>query len=100
MALIFSDKGDYKILYPLYIFSSIITFVVIRQYTNAKALRIEANNRLAMAKMFEKIQETKDNPHYQIFIPKIIDSIAYSMYKNHKESTVKIIEELKSIFKK
>jgi hypothetical protein len=36
--------------YIVYIFSSIVTFAVIRQYTNAKALRIEASNRVAMAK--------------------------------------------------
>jgi hypothetical protein len=29
--------------YIVYIFSSIVTFAVIRQYTNAKALRIEAS---------------------------------------------------------
>jgi hypothetical protein len=32
--------------YIIYVFSSIVTFAVIRQYTNAKALRIEASNRV------------------------------------------------------
>ena len=97
--LIFCLKADYKIVYPLYIFLSVITFIIIRQYTNAKQLRIEASNRLAMAKMFEKIQQTKDNPHYQDFIPKIIESIAYSMRKNQQESITAIDELLKRIKK-
>ena len=97
--LIFCLKADYKIVYPLYIFLSVITFIIIRQYTNAKQLRIEASNRLAMAKMFEKIQQTKDNPHYQDFIPKIIESIAYSMRKNQQESITPIDELLKRIKK-
>ncbi|VVM21825.1 hypothetical protein BSPWISOXPB_6103 [uncultured Gammaproteobacteria bacterium] len=45
--------------YIVYIFSSIVTFAVIRQYTNAKALRIEASNRVAMAKMFERVKKRK-----------------------------------------
>ena len=61
---------NFTTLYPLYIFLSIISFIVIRQYTNAKHLRIEASNRLAMAKMFEKIQQHKDDQHYQDFMPK------------------------------
>ena len=55
-----------------------------------------------MAKMFEKIQQNKGDQHYQDFMPKIVESIAYSMHKNQSESTVqiKIIEALKSTFKK
>ena len=97
LTLKFSNMS-YTILYPLYIFLSIITFIVIRQYTNAKQLRIEASNRLAMAKMFEKIQQNKGDQHYQDFMPKIVESIAYSMYKNQNEWTV-LYEELKSMIK-
>ncbi len=97
--LIFCLKADFQTFYPLYIFLSAITFFVIRQYTNAKQLRIEASNRLAMAKMFEKIQQTKDNPHYQDFIPKIIESIAYSMHKNKQELVIPIDKLLKHLKK-
>ena len=93
--LILCREEGFQTLYPIYIFLSIITFIIIRQYTNAKQLRIEASNRLAMAKMFEKIQQTKDNQHYQDFIPKIIDSIAYSMRKNQQESITPISEVIK-----
>ena len=96
--LIVCLKIDFQTFYPLYIFSSAITFFVIRQYINAKQLRVEASNRLAMAKMFEKIQQTEDNQNYKDFIPKIIDSIAYSMRKNQKES-IPIDEILKHLKK-
>ena len=95
--LILCREEGFQTLYPIYIFLSIITFIIIRQYTNAKQLRIEASNRLAMAKMFEKIQQTKDNQHYQDFIPKIIDSIAYSMRKNQQESITPISEVIKHV---
>ena len=45
IAIGFSKSSD---TYIIYVFSSIVTFAVIRQYTNAKALRIEASNRVAM----------------------------------------------------
>jgi hypothetical protein len=63
--------------YIVYIFSSIVTFSVIRQYTNAKALRIEASNRVAMAKMFERVKN-ENNEYQQEFLPKLSDAIVYS----------------------
>jgi Flp pilus assembly protein TadD len=71
--------------YITYVFFSIITFTIIRQYTNAKQLRIEASNRLAMAKLFEKTRQTKGEleTYKKEFLPKIVDSIVYSTLKNN-----------------
>ncbi len=75
----------YKILasgyiYIVYVFLSIITFTIIRQYTNAKALRIEASNRVAMAKMFERVK-SKEYNYQKEFLPKLADAIVYSTIK-------------------
>jgi hypothetical protein len=59
--------------YIVYIFSSIVTFAVIRQYTNAKALRIEASNRVAMAKMFDRVKN--ENNEYSITMTRIITEL-------------------------
>ncbi len=85
--------------YILYIFCSVITFIIIRQYTNAKGLRIEASNRLAMAKMFEKVRNKKDDSDYKKeFLPKLADAIVYSTRKEHKPEN-NIVETIVSAFK-
>ena len=87
--------------YIVYIFSSIVTFAVIRQYTNAKALRIEASNRVAMAKMFERVKN-ENNEYQQEFLPKLSDAIVYSTIKakNNSDGLVeKIINVLEKIKK-
>ncbi len=78
--------------YIIYVFSSIVTFAVIRQYTNAKALRIEASNRVAMSKMFEQVKHENDDAYRQEFLPKLADAIAYSTIKE-KNSTDGLVEK-------
>ncbi|SMN11914.1 TPR domain protein, putative component of TonB system [uncultured Candidatus Thioglobus sp.] len=79
-------------LYMAYVFFSIITFTIIRQYTNAKALRIEASNRLAMAKMFERVKN--ENEEYQKeFLPKLADAIVYSTIKE-KNNTGNLVDKI------
>ncbi len=78
--------------YVVYIFSSIVTFAIIRQYTNAKAMRIEASNRVAMAKMFERVKN--ENTDYQKeFLPKLADAIVYSTAKE-KNNTDGLVEKI------
>ena len=76
------ESGD---TYIVYIFSSIVTFAVIRQYTDAKALRIEASNRLAMAKMFETVHRNHQD-YQKEFLPKLVDAIVYSTRKEKNNS--------------
>ncbi len=78
--------------YIIYVFSSIVTFAVIRQYTNAKALRIEASNRVAMSKMFEQVKHENDDAYRQEFLPKLADAIAYSTIKE-KNNTDGLVEK-------
>ena len=76
------ESGD---TYIIYFFSSIVTFAVIRQYTDAKALRIEASNRLAMAKMFETVHRNHQD-YQKEFLPKLVDAIVYSTRKEKNNS--------------
>lgn len=71
--------------YVIYVFASVVTFAVIRQYTNAKTLRIEASNRVAMAKMFERVKN-ENNEYQSEFLPKLADAIAYSTLKEKNSS--------------
>jgi hypothetical protein len=84
--------------YTTYVFFSIITFTIIRQYTNAKQLRIEASNRLAMAKLFEKTRQTKGEleTYKKEFLPKIVDSIVYSTLKNN-DNNYGLLEKITDI---
>ncbi|VVH59001.1 TPR domain protein, putative component of TonB system [uncultured Gammaproteobacteria bacterium] len=77
--------------YTAYVFFSIITFTIIRQYTNAKALRIEASNRVAMSKMFERVKHEND-AYQKEFLPKLADAIAYSTIKE-KNNTDGLVEK-------
>ena len=92
-------REDFGNIYPIYLFLSVITFIVIRQYTNAKQLNIEAENRLAMAKMFEKVIQEKKDSDYQQFLPKIVDAIAYST-RNTQDDKASFAEIVKSIIDK
>ncbi|RUA06028.1 MAG: hypothetical protein DSY43_03200 [Gammaproteobacteria bacterium] len=87
--------------YTAYVFFSIITYTVIRQYTNAKALRIEASNRVAMAKMFERVKH-ENNDYQKEFLPKLSDAIVYSTIKEKNDSNglvEKIINGLEKLRK-
>ncbi|VVH59756.1 hypothetical protein BAZOLSSOX_1017 [uncultured Gammaproteobacteria bacterium] len=90
IAIGFSKSSD---TYIIYVFSSIVTFAVIRQYTNAKALRIEASNRVAMSKMFEQVKHENDDAYRQEFLPKLADAIAYSTIKE-KNNTDGLVEKI------
>ncbi len=95
--LIFGNTNVY--FYTFYMFFSIITFTIIRQYTNAKALRIEAKNRVAMAKMFEKVKNENDNYRKEL-LPKLAEAIAYSTIKEKNsnglaEKIIDILDKLK-----
>ncbi len=85
----------------MYIFSSIVTFTIIRQYTNAKAQRIEASNRVAMAKMFERVKN-ENNEYQKEFLPKLANAIVYSTNKenNNSDGLVEKIVEALNKFKK
>ncbi len=85
----FLESGD---TYIVYIFSSIVTFTIIRQYTNAKALRIEASNRVAMAKMFERVKH-ENNDYQTEFLPKLVDAIVYSTTKE-KNNADGLVEKI------
>jgi hypothetical protein len=85
--VVFSEKTNIQLYYAPVLFLATITFIVIRQYTNAKQLRIEASNRVAMAQMFEKI-ENSGSDKYDDFIPKIMDSVVYSMQKDNKDMAI------------
>ncbi len=78
--------------YVVYVFSSIVTFTIIRQYTNAKALRIEASNRVAMAKMFERVKH-ENNDYQTEFLPKLVDAIVYSTTKE-KNNADGLVEKI------
>jgi tetratricopeptide (TPR) repeat protein len=84
--------------YAVYIFSSIVTFTIIRQYTNAKAMRIEVSNRVAMAEMFERVKN--ENIDYKKeFLPKLADAIVYSTMKE-KNNTDGLLEKIIDILGK
>ena len=70
--------------HAIYIFLALTTGFVTRQYTNAKRLMLEETNRLAMAKLFEKIHNSDiaKNKEYHLFMPGLIQSIVYSTRKD------------------
>lgn len=88
-----------KNIYFLYVFLSVITAIVIRQYTNAKNHRIEADNRLAMAKLFENLRYSEvDN--YEKFIEPIIRSLVYSMKVNTNQESANIRAKIQDLISK
>ena len=84
--------------YIIYVFSSVVTLAIIRQYTNAKSLRIEASNRVAMAKMFERVKN-ENSAYQQEFLPKLTDAIVYSTTQT-KNNTDGLIEKITNILEK
>ncbi len=87
-------------LYPIYIFFSVITFLVIRQYTNAKQLYIEAQNRLAMVKMLAHINAQKENTeNKQYFLPALVEAIVYSTRKERTGNAASLLEQLMKLLK-
>ncbi len=85
------------------LFTFATVFIIVRQYTNAKALRIEASNRVAMAKMFENVKDV-DAVEYKEYMGKIMDTIVYSTRQDiarnnnlpeHFAELVKAIKALK-----
>ena len=91
-------KVNYLV-YPLIVFLSSITFFVFSQYAKAKNLYIEANNRVAMAKLFEKIKQDSQKPdnkiNYETFIPKISEALIYSTRKS--KTSDKFLDSLPSL---
>ena len=90
--------------YIIYIFLTLTTGFTTRQYTNAKRLMLKEINRLAMAKLFEKIQNSDidKNKEYHLFIPGLIQSIVYSTGKDgdaEKGGSTAIVEEILSRLK-
>ncbi len=85
-------------IYIIYVFSSVVTLAIIRQYTNAKSLRIEASNRVAMAKMFERVRN-ENSAYQQEFLPKLTDAIVYSTTQT-KNNTDGLIEKITNILEK
>ncbi len=88
--------------YFVYVFFAGLTFFFARRYALARRMYTEAINRWAMAKMFEKVNAMKDkDSDYKRFLPKIVDSIAYSTIKNKnkEEDNSSILGEVKEIVK-
>ncbi len=100
VVIILIDYGAFKSsdTYIIYVFSSVVTLAIIRQYTNAKSLRIEASNRVAMAKMFERVKN-ENSAYQQEFLPKLTDAIVYSTTQT-KNNTDGLIEKITNILEK
>ncbi len=86
-------------MYFIYIFLSVMTAVVIRQYTNAKNLRIEAVNRVAMAKLLQNTQHSQIE-HYQKFVEPIIRSLVYSMLVSANQEAISLYSKLQDLVSK
>lgn len=57
-----------------------LAFVALRQYLKVNALVLEAENRLAMAKMLARIQSKETNQETKDYaMPKIVDAICYRL---------------------
>ncbi len=95
--LLHSDQS--KSMYFIHVFLSIITATVVRQYTNTKKLRIEAVNRVAMAKLFQEIQGGQIE-HSEKFIDPIIRSLVYSMRTNTNKEVVNTYSKLQDLVSK
>jgi hypothetical protein len=58
------------------------------------SLRIEASNRVAMSKMFERV-EHEDSTYKQEFLPKLADAIAYSTIKEKNVDNISKYQDLR-----
>ena len=88
----------------LSVFLITLNFFVMRQYTNAKRLYLETNNRLIASKLFESVKQDKNNTVKEISYKKLIGAIVSSPYnqQNYKNdggdlegSLSRLIEKLK-----
>ena len=93
--------------YFIFPFLSIVSFTVLRIYTSIKKHRIEAENRLAMAKMLAHIENTDnkliDKEYYQKqFLPELAKVIITPLYpdKNQKTDGTNLAEMIKNLLKK
>ena len=89
--------------YFIFPFLSIVSFTVLRIYTSIKKHRIEAENRLAMAKMLAHIENTDnkliDKEYYQKqFLPELAKVIITPLYpdKNQKTDGTNLAEMIKN----
>ncbi len=75
--------------YFLFPFLSIVSFTVLRIYTNTRKHRLETENRLAMAKMLARIEnKDKIEPHYQEhFLPELAKIIINPLYPERSKKT-------------
>ena len=93
--------------YFIFTFFSIVSFTVLRIYTSIKKRRLEAENRLAMAKMLAHIENTDnkliDKEYYQKqFLPELAKVIITPLYpdKNQKTDGTNLAEMIKNLLKK
>ena len=93
--------------YFLFTFFSIVSFTVLRIYTSIKKHRLEAENRLAMAKMLAHLENTDnkliDKEYYQKqFLPELAKVIITPLYpdKNQKTDGTNLAEMIKNLLKK
>ena len=90
--------------YFIFTFFSIVSFTVLRIYTSIKKRRLEAENRLAMAKMLAHIENTDnkliDKEYYQKqFLPELAKVIITPLYpdKNQKTDGTNLAEMIKNL---
>ena len=101
------EAKSFFLAYFLFTFFSIVSFTVLRIYTSIKKHRLEAENRLAMAKMLAHI-ENPDNKlitkeYYQKqFLPELAKVIITPLYpdKNQKTDGTNLAEMIKNLLKK
>ena len=77
--------------YFLFPFLSVVSFTVLRIYTNTRKHRLETENRLAMAKLLARIEEqvkipSESKTHYQEhFLPELAKIIVSPLYPDNKK---------------
>ena len=84
--------------YFLFPFLSVVSFTVLRIYTNTRKHRLEIENRLAMAKLLARIEDqikipSENKTHYQEhFLPELAKIIVSPLYpdKSKKEDVTKL----------
>ena len=101
------EAKSFFLAYFIFPFFSIVSFTVLRIYTSIKKHRLEAENRLAMAKMLAHIENTDnkliDKEYYQKqFLPELAKVIITPLYpdKNQKTDGTNLAEMIKNLLKK
>ena len=80
--------------YFLFPFLSVVSFTVLRIYTNTRKHRLETENRLAMAKLLARIEDqikipSENKTHYQEhFLPELAKIIVSPLYPDNKKEDV------------